>query len=304
MARTVAALFDSRAEAEAARTRLLSGVRAKAPRIIARDTAGAVDGLGIDPKDKARYRSALRDGAHLLVAELPSGLKARSVIEALKVPAPSAGAPAPAQRATQPVADGEPAFHVEEPEAALAPREPSPTRTPAAPKHAFSPPVAPAEPSRAPAAMDAPVATRLEPEVTEQARVPRIEEELRVGKRSVARGGARVRSFTRERPAEEDVTLTDEIVDVESRPSQRRLSEDEVQAGGLFKERVFEIAEMREEPVVTKVAVVREEVIVRKTSRQRTETIRDTVLATGIEVEDLPPSSDQAPRFLRGSPRF
>jgi uncharacterized protein (TIGR02271 family) len=122
----------------------------------------------------------------------------------------------------------------------------------------------------------------------EEEQIPVVSEELRIGKREVARGGARVRSFTREEPVEQNVTLNDEVVEVEGRPSERRLSDDEIEAGGLFKERVFEIAEMREEPVVTKVAVVREELIVRKTIKERTETIRDTVRHTEVEVEDLP----------------
>jgi uncharacterized protein (TIGR02271 family) len=138
--------------------------------------------------------------------------------------------------------------------------------------------------------------------VTEEVRIPKVTEELRVGKREVARGGARVRSFTLERPAEEQVTLSEEIVDVETRPSERRLSDGEVEAGGLFKERVVEIAQMREEPVVTKTAIVREEVIVRKRVTERVETIRDTVRKTQIEVEDLPAAEPEegsaAPRFF------
>ncbi len=97
-----------------------------------------------------------------------------------------------------------------------------------------------------------------------------------------------MRSLTRESAAEEQVALRDEVVEIESRPTERRLTDRELEAGGLFKERAIEIAEMREEPVVTKVAVVHEEVIVRKTVKERTETIRDTVRHTEVEVEDLP----------------
>ena len=103
-----------------------------------------------------------------------------------------------------------------------------------------------------------------------------------------------MRSFTREAAAEEQVTLRDEVVEVDSRVVGRRLTDSEVEAGELFKERVFEIAEMREEPVVTKEAVVREEVIVRKVVKPRTETIRDTVRHTQIEVEDLPTADGRA----------
>jgi stress response protein YsnF len=102
-----------------------------------------------------------------------------------------------------------------------------------------------------------------------------------------SRGGARVRSVIRETPAEEQVELSEEHVDVEHRPSERRLSDEDVKAGGLLMERTFEIREMREEPVITKEAFVREEVIVRKTVQERTETVRDTVRRTDFELEEL-----------------
>ena len=52
-------------------------------------------------------------------------------------------------------------------------------------------------------------------------------------------------------------------------------------------DRVIEIAQMREEPVIEKEAFVREEVIVRKTVQERTETVRDTVRRTDFEREEL-----------------
>jgi stress response protein YsnF len=333
MSRTVAALYDSRAEAELARNRLVSGVKAKSPRIIAKDTLGAVDGLSIDPKAKAKYREAVRDGSNLLVADLPSGTKSTQVVDLLDVSVSDSKAewPPAQQLPNQPVADGESAFHVAD--EAADPSPPPPPARAARPK-AVMPPVAPAEPIRpamtetkAPdlnkandlpradelVTTDDPLRTeRRQPEpparkpaeqrqpVVEEVRIPKIEEELRVGKREVSRGGARVHSFTRETPAEAQVALQEEVVDVESRPSERRLSDEDVQAGGLFKERVVDIAEMREVPVVTKTAVVREEVIIRKRVVERVETVRDTVRRTQIEVEDLPATEPEntAPRFF------
>lgn len=124
--------------------------------------------------------------------------------------------------------------------------------------------------------------------VIEEARIPNVEEELRIGKRIVERGGVRVHSFVRETEAEKDVVLRDEHLGVESRPSERRLTEAEVASAGLLKDRVIEVSEMREEPVVTKSAVVREEVVLKKGVSERVETIRDTVRHTEIEVEELP----------------
>jgi stress response protein YsnF len=292
MSRTVAALYDSRAEAETARSRLFSAVRAKAPRIIGKDTLGAVDVLRIDPKDKIRYRDALQQGAHLLVAQVPAGTSAKRVVELLEEAVTDT---AVQDRANEAPPEGRYGFELDrigETTAETA-RE-----TPAAP-------VAAPAPEQQPAADTAPAEAVAAAPVVEEERIPVVEEQLVVGKREVARGGARLRSVTRDSPAEEQVALNQEIVDVESRPSERRLSDEEVESGGLFSERVFEIAEMREEPVVTKVAVVREEVIVRKTVKERTETIRDTVRHTEVEVEDLAApagSESQRPRFFTRGP--
>ena len=122
----------------------------------------------------------------------------------------------------------------------------------------------------------------------DEARIPRVKEELRIGKRSVERGGAHVRSFVREKPAEEQVPLRQERVAVETRSAERRLSDADVESAGLLKERVIEVSEMREEPVVTKSAFVREEVILKKEVTERVETIRDTLRHTEVEVEELP----------------
>jgi stress response protein YsnF len=54
--------------------------------------------------------------------------------------------------------------------------------------------------------------------VVQEEHIPLVEEELRVGKREVNRGGARVRSYVREVPVHEQVSLREEHVDVERRP--------------------------------------------------------------------------------------
>jgi uncharacterized protein (TIGR02271 family) len=125
-------------------------------------------------------------------------------------------------------------------------------------------------------------------EILDEVRIPQVAEEIRIGKRAIERGGARVRSFVRETPAEEAVTLRQEHVAVDTRPAERRLTDSDVETAGLLKERVIEVSEMREEPVVTKSAVVREEVILKKEVTERTETVRETLRHTEIEVEELP----------------
>ena len=110
-----------------------------------------------------------------------------------------------------------------------------------------------------------------------------------------------MRAFTRETPAEAEVDLREEVVEVESRPSGRRMNEAEVEPAGVFTNRVFEFSEMREEPVITKEAFVREELIIRKRVDQRTETIRDTVRHTEVEVEDLAGADAAAGEVRTGS---
>ena len=275
MSRTVAALYDSRAEAEHARERLTSDLRPKSSRIISEDTGDSVDGLKIARTDAVAYREAVRRGGHLLVAEVSSSASPRRIIELLEQ---SVG-----ERADERVDRQWGHKHIRaELVGNTASDQPDETSAGQGREPEVGSEVEPI--SKAPAEPTAASPPR------EEARIPVIEEEVRIGKRKVVGGGSRVRSFTREAPAEEQVSLKDEFVDVERRPAERQLTDIEVEAGGFFKERVFEVAEMREEPVITKVAVVREEVIVTRTVKERTETVHDTVRYTEVEVEDLPTS--------------
>jgi uncharacterized protein DUF2382 len=52
-------------------------------------------------------------------------------------------------------------------------------------------------------------------------KIPVVEEQLKVGKRPVERGGVRIRSYVTERPAEADVALREERVRVERQPVDR-----------------------------------------------------------------------------------
>ncbi|MET0626307.1 MAG: YsnF/AvaK domain-containing protein [Pyrinomonadaceae bacterium] len=114
------------------------------------------------------------------------------------------------------------------------------------------------------------------------ASIPVIEEELRVGKREVEGGGVRVRTRVVERPVEEVVRLREERVNVERRPVNRALTDADLRA---FREGEFELRERSEEVVVDKSARVVEEVAVNKEVGERTETVRDTVRSTDVDVE-------------------
>jgi uncharacterized protein (TIGR02271 family) len=124
--------------------------------------------------------------------------------------------------------------------------------------------------------------------VGETTHIPVVEEELAVGKRMVERGGVRIYTRMTELPVEENVTLRAERAHVERHAVNRPATEAEL--GSAFKEGSIELRETAEEAVVSKTATVVEEVEIAKQVEERTETVRDTVRRTDVDVEDLPAS--------------
>ena len=133
---------------------------------------------------------------------------------------------------------------------------------------------------------------------TGDVQVPVVEETLQVGTRQVRHGGVRLYTRVVERPVEETVRLREETVHVERRPVDRPASEADVAAA---QERTIEVTETDEEPVVRKQARVVEEVVVSKDVQEQTETVRDTVRRTEVEVE---PVGAEAAREARGFEAF
>jgi uncharacterized protein (TIGR02271 family) len=120
---------------------------------------------------------------------------------------------------------------------------------------------------------------------SEQTRaVPIVEEELRVGKRTVLRGGVRVYSRVVERPVEETISLQEERVRVERQPVNRPVTESDLRTG---RDEVIEVQEYAEEPIVSKEARVTEEVRINKEATERRQTVKDTVRHTEVNVENL-----------------
>ena len=111
-----------------------------------------------------------------------------------------------------------------------------------------------------------------------------VEEELKVGKRAVARGGVRVFTRLSEMPVEESIRLREEHAEVQRRTVDRPATEADLAA---FQEGSIEVRETAEEPVVSKTARVVGEVEVGKTVTEREETVRDTVRRTQVEVEPI-----------------
>jgi stress response protein YsnF len=110
--------------------------------------------------------------------------------------------------------------------------------------------------------------------------IPVYEEELKVGKRVIEQGRVRVHAYTVEQPIQRDLTLRDERVEIEHRP---------ISSTGNLRmpqEREIEAVERHEEPVVEKRLTANEEIAVRKEVDQHTETVRDTVRRTEVEIDD------------------
>jgi uncharacterized protein (TIGR02271 family) len=115
-------------------------------------------------------------------------------------------------------------------------------------------------------------------------RIPVVEEALKVGKREVQRGGARVYSRIVETPVNESIALREEHVDVQRRPVDRPIDPADVDA---FKEQSIVMRETAEEAVVEKSARIVEEVTISKEVGERQERIHDTVRHTEVDVQRL-----------------
>ncbi|HEX8380362.1 MAG TPA: YsnF/AvaK domain-containing protein [Allosphingosinicella sp.] len=256
MSRTVTALYDTREEAEAARQRLASHLALDRVNIIDQNSGGgggSLNSLHLSHDDRHAYGEGLRRGGFLLCAHVESGEDHERIISLLEE---SAG------------------VDLEE-------------RQQSWRNEGWAPPSGQRTGSEQSAAGGATAAAG---NVVEEQRIPIVEEELRVGKREVTRGGARVRSYVREVPVEEQVTLREEHVSIERRPVQQQQGEHGVQSArnpeDLLQDREIEMRETSEEAVVQKVANVREELVVQKTAQEHVEQVRDTVRRTEVEVEE------------------
>ncbi len=119
--------------------------------------------------------------------------------------------------------------------------------------------------------------------------VQEVEEELSVGKRKVVSGGVRVTTNVSETPVEETFTLREEEVEVERRPTDRKLTPEEAEAA--FQDKTVEMLGTSEEAVVRKQARVVGEVALGKRVAEHKETVKDTVRRTEVEVEKIKPGS-------------
>lgn len=253
----VSARFTAEGEAERALSIISSQVPLLDSAVVNNGLRGSLtlDSLNLTREERSACEEQLKRGGFLLVAQTADEATAAQALRALDG---SAGG-------SEPRIMDEPS------------RQPAPAAAASAPA------------PTAPQAAAAPAAEELAEE-----RIPLVEEELRIGKREVRSGGARVRSFTTEVPVREEVELFHEETSITRRPVNRRLTEEEVFEGGLLRERVIEVTQMREEAVVTKEAFVREEVVVTKSVERRVEQINETVRRTEVETQPLSPEDRPA----------
>ena len=254
MSRTVTALYDTRAEAEAARDRLTSQVDVEGrAKIIDKTSMGGEQGssdfhsVPLSNEDRNAYGEGLSRGGFLLCAEVDEDEDADQIVSIL-----------------------------EETSSVDLDQRQNDWRS-----QGWS------------GGQDQTASAGSSGNVVQEERIPIVEEQLRVGKREVERGGARVRSYVEERPVTEQVNLREEHVSVERRPVDQPVSSGELGSEGLLQDREIEMRETSEEAVIGKEARVKEEVIVQKTADQHTEQVSDTVRNTQVEVDEGTTGSDR-----------
>jgi uncharacterized protein (TIGR02271 family) len=301
--RTVTAMYDTSSAAESARDRLV-GIGVPSADITIRGTGAStgttttagddtrsfwdeLKSLFVPDEDRHTYAEGLRRGSYLLTAQVPAGLEDQ-VYDVLE----DSGAVDLDARTSEWQASGWKGYGTEGVAGGTAYSESGIAATGAGAGYAsgttattgtgtaFAATDQRATTARSGAAVAGSTGAR---DVTEgEESVQLMEEQLRVGKREVGRGSVRVRSYVVEQPVEEQVDLRQERVTIERRPVNREIAPGEA----AFQERTIEAVERGEEAVVSKTARVTEEIGIRKDVERETETVRDTVRRTEVEVED------------------
>lgn len=269
MSRTVTALYDTRAEAEAARERLSSQVDVEGrARIVDKSSMGSSGDRGssefhsipLSHEDRHAYGEGLNRGGYMLCAEVDDDEDADRIVSLLE------------QTSSVDLDDRQESWRNEG-------WQPYGSQTSgAATGQSFA---------GSSGAMGASGTANAQGEgrAIEEEHIPIVEEQLLVGKREVNRGGARVRSYIKETPVHEQVSLREEHVSVERRPVSGTTTTADL-GDAAFQDRNIEMTETAEVPMVSKEARVAEELVVRKTAEERTETVDDTVRRTEVEVDE------------------
>ena len=274
MSRTVTALYDTRAEAEAARQRLSSTVDVNSARIIDKDSTSSggsgnsLNSVHMSHEDRHAYHEGIQRGGFLLCADVGGHEDADKIIRVLE------------ESASVDMDERQQSWRNE----GWTPYSGGTGGTGANLHGSGS--TGMTGTTGTGAASQRGGTTSGTGNVVEEQHIPIVEEVIRVGKREVNRGGARVRSYIREVPVHEEVSLREEHVSIERRPVNETLRSADLQGGDLLQERTVEMTETAEEAVVSKEARVREELVVRKTAEEHVEQIDDTVRRTEVDVDE------------------
>jgi uncharacterized protein (TIGR02271 family) len=286
MSRTVTALYDTRADAEAARERLSSEVDVEGrAKIIDQSSMGGGDqrssdfhSVPLSHQDRAAYGEGLRRGGFMLCAEVDEDEDADKIVSLLE------------QTSRVDLDQRQTSWRNEGWTGSSDQQTPSQPAVGGRQDREMS--VGSSTEENATSFGSSQSSDRSN--VVEEERIPVIDEQLRVGKREVERGGTRVRSYVEERPVSESVNLREEHVSIERRPVDRPISSADIDSKDLLQDRVVEVREMAEEAVVSKEARVTEEVVVQKTTQQHNEQVQDTVRHTNVEIEDGKSDTERA----------
>ena len=264
MSRTVTALYDTRADAEAARDRLSSEVDVEGrAKIIDQSSMGGDQGssdfqsVPLSHEDRAAYGEGLRRGGFMLCAQVDEDEDADKIVSLLE------------QTSGVDLDERQTSWRNEGWTGGSSTQQSQQTQQTTG-QAAFG---------------SSQTGSTDRSNIIEEERIPVVDEQLRVGKREIERGGARVRSYVEERPVTENVNLREEHVDVTRRAVNQPISSADVDRG-MFQDRTVEMRETAEEAVVDKEARVTEEVVVQKTAEQHNEQVQDTVRHTNVEVDE------------------
>jgi uncharacterized protein (TIGR02271 family) len=292
MSRTITALFDTRADAEAGRQRLLdANLDTDNIQIMDKSSAGetgystpeapgmwaSIKNAFLPDEDRHVYEEGVRRGGFLLVADVDAD-QADDAVRALdEANVKSVDID---QRANQWMSEG-----WKRPVAGAGMAGMSSGIQRSAPMSAQS-----ANLQGSVGRTDALRTDSLQRDTTAKS-IPVVEEQLKIGKREVQQGGVRVYSRIVETPVNESIGLREEHVEVQRRAVDQPINPADADA---FKERSIEMRETAEEAVVQKSARVVEEVMVSKQVNERQEQIHDTVRHTEVEVERLAGTDDDS----------
>ena len=285
MSRTVTALYDTRAEAEAASKRLSSAVDVEGKaKIIDKSSMGSsgsdFHSVPLSHEDRHSYGEGLRRGGFMLCAEVDSDEDTDKIVRVLE------------ETSSVDLEDREQNWRKE----GWAPYGAASTAGGGSASTSGTTSRDSSYHGQSDVARSSSTGN-----VVEEQHIPIVEEQLVVGKREVNRGGARVRSYIKETPVHEQVSLREEHVSVERRPVNEKLSSGDLSGSDMLQERTVEMTETAEEAVVAKEARVREELVIKKTVEQRTEDVQETVRHTEVDVDQGGSGERSAMGFGRDS---